>query len=126
MTDERTTAMRALQDAIDAENDLLRRGEYGAIGPNIARKAQALARLEQAVAAENGETDGEHRRLAASLHGAIEENRILLLQGMEVQTRIMGLIAGAARRTIEPNGYRAGGRPARSPDVPAMALSTRG
>ena len=40
-----------------------------------------------------------------------EENRLLLKRAMRVQSRVLDLVAKAARNTLQLNRYGAGGKP---------------
>ena len=133
MTGAQEDAVRALLAVLDRENDMLRALQYGALEHMTAEKRSALRALEQAPASDAVDVVADHdanairrrQALVLALRGTLGENRRLLKQGMEVQGRIMALIAGAARRGAAPAGYGAKGSPARQTTIAAVALVAR-
>ena len=121
MTPDRITAAAALADLLAAENNALQRLDFRAAVALLPAKDAAMAALTAAcvqpwppAAATVG------RRLLA----LAAENRALLERAITVQTRVVGIVAQAARQqtgqSYAPNGQRP--QPTRPP---ATTLSAR-
>jgi hypothetical protein len=94
-------AAEALGDIIAAENDALAALDLTAAAGFLARKGAGVDAL---AAAEPPEDTSAVRALAARLATLATRNQALLEHGIATQSRIIGLIADAAR-TTPARGY---------------------
>ncbi len=118
-------AAAALADVLARENAALQRLDFPAAVALVADKETALANL----AAHDGEMQqqpppAEAVTLGRHLHALAAENRTLLERAITVQTRIVGIIARAARPPIA-RSYAANGHHSQPRRTAAMALSAR-
>jgi hypothetical protein len=125
MTADRLRAAAALADVLARENAALQRLDFPAAVALLAGKEAALANLTAlGEAMQHQPLPAEAAPLGRQLHALARENRALLERAITVQTRIVGIIARAAR---PPGGrsYAANGQH-RQPRRPgAMALSAQ-
>jgi hypothetical protein len=113
MTTEAT--VQAITDLLARENQALERTDYAAAIALVPEKEALFARLA-AGAALTAAAGQRLLRLAA-------ENQSLLARAIEVQTRVLGIVARAAAQAAGP-GYAADGQHKR-PALFGMALSAR-
>ena len=102
-------AIRRLSDLLAEENAALETMDFARAGSLLAPKhdaADALAAAWRAADPGNVPTDQMH-----ALGRLAEENRQLLKRAMRVQSRVLDLVAKAARSAAS-SGYGAAGRPA--------------
>ncbi len=110
-------ARRALQSVLLRENAALRRTDFAAAAALLPEKTQAFELLQAATAA-------GPPVLGRVLQAIVQDNTKLLEQAVIVQTRVVELIARAARRSDETGSrYGAQGREAR--EGGALAFLTR-
>ncbi len=112
MTDDLLRTMTRLADTVAAENAALRALDL----PGAARllpEKQAVAALltaARAAAGAGAKPSPALRSAAARLRTLAEENRRLLERAIAVQTRVLGVLAGAARAANPAPRYgRTGG-----------------
>lgn len=115
-----TEARRTLQAVLQRENAALRRTDFPAAAALLPEKIRALQQWQSA----QPSLSSSPSVLGRVLQAVIEDNTKLLEQAVVVQTRVVELIARAARRGDEGGArYGAQGREAR--DGGALALLTR-
>ena len=112
-------AARQLALVLRAENDHLAAGAPDAAARLLPQKEAATAALKQV-----GPGAVIEARVAASLRDLAEENRTRLAQAIEVQGRILEMVARAARQAT-PGPVRYGARGGVRSGVGAMALALR-
>jgi hypothetical protein len=112
-------AARRLATVLRTENDLLRAGHAQAAADLLPQKQTATRDLQAALA--NNQPDPHW---ATILRDLAAENRTLLTQAMDVQSRILEMVARAARAAVpRPTRYGKTGAP-RTP-IGAMAMALR-
>jgi hypothetical protein len=125
MTANWLRAGAALADVLARENAALQRLDFPAAVALVADKEAALANL-----AAHGEEmqqqppPAEAVTLGRHLNALAAENRTLLERAITVQTRIVGIIARAARPPTA-RSYAANGQHSQPRRAAAMALSAR-
>ncbi len=127
MTQALTAATEQLADTLEAENAVLRALDLPAAGALLADKQAAAAALNQALAAAAGAGGPAHpalRTAALRLRELAEENRQLLERGIAVQSRVLGVLAQAARASSPAPRYGRLGAYAAGPAA-GWALSAR-
>lgn len=117
---------RRLYDVVVRENQALREVDFARAGLLLPQKQACI----DALSAARGEPLADQGLLAehvSLLDRALEENRVLLERAMQVQTRILGLLAQAARPESPGHvGYGARGAYSRSESTTdAMAIRQR-
>jgi hypothetical protein len=117
-------ASRQLAQVLRTENDLLRAGDADGAARLLPQKQRAAQALRDALPGSSPDAEW-----AGLLRALAEENRTLLHHAMDVQARILEMVARAARSAAPgPVGYGARGalRPgtARS-SIGAMAMALR-
>jgi hypothetical protein len=111
-------AARQLATVLRAENDFLRAGNTAAATALLAQKQAATQALQAALP---GNEPDPH--WASLLRDLAAENRSLLTQAMDVQSRILEMVARAARAAAPgPMRYGKTGTPRSSIGAMAMAL----
>lgn len=131
MTEDLASALRRLAEVLQAENDALIASDIPRATAMAEQKRQAVERFiaarteAQAGALRSAST--ELRELATRLPELAERNRQLLSRAIAVQTRVIGLIAGAAAQAQLAEGlrYTAGGAANRASAAQPVALSAR-
>ncbi len=116
------TAIARLADAVAAENAALRALDLPAAAALLAQKQTAAAAL--AAARAGAAPSPALRAAAARLQLLAEENRRLLERAIAVQTRVLGVLAGAARAANPAPRYGRSGAYAARPTA-GWALSAR-
>jgi hypothetical protein len=130
MTPELIAAAVSLAETLAAENAALTALDLPravSLIPEKQRASDAFA-AAQALARRGTEPHAEAARLAARLHDLAAENRRLLERAINVQSRVLGLVARAVpRATAHRNGtrYGANGNLSASRQAMAFALSAR-
>lgn len=118
------TATVRLAGALAAENAALRAMDLPAAAALLAEKQAATASFDAARRAMAPGQPGALREAAAHLVGQAEENRRLLERAIAVQTRVLGVLASAARTVNPAPRYgRSGGYA--PPSSTGWALSAR-
>lgn len=112
-------ASRQLAQLLRTENDLLNAGDAAAAARLLPEKQAATQALQAALP---GATPDPH--WAALLRDLANENRALLSHAMDVQGRILEMVARAARLAA-PGAVRYGNRGVKRQDMGAMALAMR-
>ncbi len=117
-------AAARLERVLAAENAALQAMDLDTLPALLLEKAAAASALEAASAAPAGATPGLQAQ-AERVRGLAAENRRLLARALDVQDRVLRLVAGAAREAGLRGAarYGAAGRP--RPDPAAVALLTR-
>ncbi len=115
-------ATAALAETLEAENDLLRALNYAAAAALLPRKQAASAAFD--AARQGARVPAGLRPAAERLQRATDDNRRLLQRAMAVQTRVLGILAGAAQRTQPAPRYGRGGAITAAPRT-AWALSSQ-
>lgn len=114
-----------LCNVLAAENHALAALDFARIGVFHDEKRAALVALEN-LAADAVDPDATRDPLLEDrLQGLVTENRRLLERAIMVQTRIMAVLASAARTAQAPVGYGSKGRPPPSGGTGAVALILR-
>lgn len=108
-----------LAQVLRAENDALAAGDSAAAVLLLAEKQLATAAFQAAIP--NSAID---RATAEWLRGLAAENRARLAQAIEIQGRILEMVAQAARRTA-PGLRRYGARGAVEQGTGAVAMTIR-
>jgi hypothetical protein len=109
------TTVQAIADLLDRENKALRRTDFAAAIALVPEK-EALFGLLSSGRTLTAAAGQRLLRLAA-------ENQALLARAIEVQTRVLGIVARAAAQAVKP-GYAADGQHKR-PGLGGMTLSAR-
>ena len=126
MTQELVTATEQLADALASENAALRRLDLPAAGQMLAEKQAATtnftAAQRRALAARPSTDVTALRSAALRLKTETEENRRLLERAIHVQTRVLGILASAARAADPAPRYARSGVYAKRP-TSSWALS---
>ena len=121
-------AATRLATILETENAALAALDFNQVAGFVNEKRAALEALN-AVSPSPGTspvaTDAAHQAVARRLQYATSENKRLLEQAITVQTRIMAVLAGAARQAQALPGYGATGHRARSVSTSAVALIVR-
>ena len=125
MTSRLHDAARRLCDVLEAENAALMRLDFGQVGAFQDDKRAALAALNGHAAEAADPTVAKDPVLGARLRSVAAENKRLLEQAIMVQTRIMAVLAGAARTAQAPIGYGSKGRRPSQGGANAVALVVR-
>ena len=112
-------AARRLATVLRAENDHLRAGNAEAATALLAQKQSATLALQAALPGNEADP-----RWAALLRDLAAENRALLSQAMEVQSRILEMVARAARAAV-PGPVRYGRTGSARSGIGAMAMALR-
>ena len=103
-------AIRRLSALLAEENAALEAMDFARAGGRLAAKHAAADALAAAWrAADPGLMIGEKMHDLGKL---AEDNRLLLKRAMRVQSRVLDLVAKAARSASQLNRYGAGGKPA--------------
>ena len=108
---------RQLARVLRAENEALRAHDAAAATSMLLAKQEALRVFQAAL--KHGVPD---TKLAAELRELSNDNAALLVEAMEVQGRIMEMVARAARQTA-PGSVRYGARGMARPSGEAMSLA---
>src|SRR4051812_18134383 len=124
MTDEKLQLAATLADVLEQENEALQRVDFVAAVALLPAKEAAIA----ALAAHADPIASPPPAPAAAAVGQrlmtlAADNRVLLERAIIVQTRIVSIIAKAARPPT-PRSYGAQGQQGAAPRAAAMALST--
>jgi hypothetical protein len=121
--DDLAAAAAELSGILRSENAALEAMDLLAAGAMLAAKERALARF---AAVAQGETALESLQAVADLRDLAERNRALLERGLQVQARLIGMLAQAAKELSarELPEYGASGA-ARARPMPAVALAAR-
>ncbi|HET6182057.1 MAG TPA: hypothetical protein VFA03_00515 [Acetobacteraceae bacterium] len=107
MNSSLAAAAEALLDILRSENAALARLDLA----GAAALGSAKERAAQAFTAALGDRAGLQAELGTRLVQEAARNRALLERGMDVQGRILAIVAGAARAAVAgAAGYGAGGR----------------
>lgn len=128
MSNELVLAARALGDVLLAENAALAAHDHAGATLLLAEKQRLIAAFDRACAATAPLPDGpardEARAVGLELQALAGRNVALLEQAMKVQSRVIGIVADAARQQVRATvpGYGRPGRqaPASRPDAYAM------
>ncbi|MBS7811095.1 hypothetical protein [Roseococcus pinisoli] len=132
MMDAVIAAGERLAEALRAENEALAALDLSRAAALATHKMQATDALAAATVAARsagsragGETRALAERIALALADLGRENRRLLETAIDLQSRVIETIAGAARPLSAPPGYGRSGarRPPHRP--PALATATR-
>ncbi len=117
-----------LAETLRQENTALAAQDFAAAAALLAQKRAAATAFEALAAARPpGLSAATIHETATRLEQLAAENRALLRQGMEIQTRVLGIIAeaiGAAGGPASP-GYGSSGRSAPRPNSGAVSLSAK-
>jgi hypothetical protein len=116
----------ALADTLARENAALAAMDLGGAARLLEEKQAALARF--AAAQETPPLDAAERALALQVGERLQvlaaENKRLLERALRAQTRVLGIVAGAAR-VATSDRYAASGTRAPARAAPAVVLSAR-
>ncbi len=123
MTDLLAATMR-LATALAAENAALQALDLTSAGAMLAEKTDAAAAFEAARKHAPPMGTPALRDAATRLMEQAAQNRLLLERAIGVQTRVLGVIAGAARSARPPSRYGRSGGYASRPTT-GWALSAR-
>lgn len=100
MSQDALDAARDLEDLLDRENGLLRANDFAAAGRLAERKEALMSRLNLAtIAAPAVLSDATFQAIGQRLRQLVQENRKLLQMAMQVQLRLVKLVATAPRTT---------------------------
>jgi len=125
MTTERMRAAASLADVLARENAALQRLDFAAAVALVADKEAALANLvSQGEAGSQQSLPPEAVSLGRQLQALAAENRTLLERAIIVQTRVVGIIARAARPP-SARSYAANGQHNQPRRAAAITLSAR-
>jgi hypothetical protein len=122
MTSTLAEAMGRLAGALAEENARLRAMDLAGAAAMLTAKQEAAAAFEAARAGRPAASTAL-REAARRLRAEVEENRRLLLRAIEVQKRVIGIVAGAGRPKPAGRYGRTGGYAA--PVAQGWALSAR-
>ena len=117
MTNELILAARALGQLLTAENVALAAHDHAAATALLDEKKRLIAAFDRALAGTVPLLDGpardEVRAVGLELQALAGRNVALLEQAMEVQARVIGIVADAARQQVRvaAPGYGRPGRP---------------
>lgn len=129
MTQELTDAAERVSRVLEEENAALAALEFHTVGTLVVEKRLAIEALQSfgvvGTKVRPGHEEPGLRQAALRLQARVSENKRLLERAITVQTRIMGVIASAARATQAPMGYGGQGRLRSSRSAGAMALVVR-
>lgn len=132
MMDAVIAAGERLAEALRAENEALAALDMTRAAAMATRKMQATDAFAAATAAATstraraeGETRAAAEKLALSLADLGRENRKLLETAIELQSRVIETIAGAAKPLAAAPGYGRGGHRRPPHQAPAIAMATR-
>ena len=132
MTPNIVELSRRLIEVVSRENRALQETDYRHVEVGLPEKQTCIqAMLEwwkdtQRRPRARSDEDASLIHNLAQLEGLLAENRLLLNHALEVQSRVMGLIAEAAREFAEvPAGYGARGAYASDPGTHAFAVCHR-
>ena len=121
-----------LEEALRAENEALARLDMtraASLATAKVRASDAFAAATTAAGRGGAPPEGEERRAAEGLAGALRdlsaENRRLLEQAIALQSRVIETIAGAAIPASRPTTYGGAGQRATARQAPALAVATR-
>jgi hypothetical protein len=112
-------ATRQLATVLRAENDHLRAHDGAAAAALLPAKQAAVQALQSAMASNQADP-----HWAGLLRDLADENRTLLSQAMEVQSRILEMVVRAARNA-SPGPLRYGKTGAARSSLGAMAMALR-
>ena len=126
MSTELIAATDRLVDALTQENAALTALDLPRAAGMLADKQRALEAFTTAqTAGLRTESRAEIEPLARRLQALAEQNRVLLERSIAVQSRVIGVIARAASRTVAAPCYGACGGIARAGRPAAFAYSAR-
>ena len=127
MTSPTLAAAARLAEVLTAENAALRALDAPAAAALLEDKLAAARNLAQAAAAGRpaAQQTPEAAGLALRLRDLAEENRRLLERAIQVQSRVLDMVARAARQGAAQSAGRYGASGAAAPDRGAMALFVR-
>ena len=113
MRNDLRQAAERLAAALDMENDMLISLDFSAVADLLQEKRAAMAGLH-ALMPDTAEfdldtNDPAARELAARLQSLAARNKHLLEHAIDIQNRIMAVLARAARQVQVPRGYGARG-----------------
>lgn len=117
MTNELILAAHALGEVLLAENAALAAHDHAAATALLGDKQRLIAAFDRALAGTVPLLDGpardEVRAVGLELQALAGRNVALLEQAMEVQARVIGIVADAARQQVRvaAPGYGRPGRP---------------
>ena len=124
MTQDLLGSIVRLASVLEAENAALAAMDLPAAAALVAEKREATTAFDTARVATPVTPSAALRDAAARLGSQAEDNRRLLERAMKVQTRVLGIIVGAARSSNPVQGYgRSGAYAARAGT--GWALSAR-
>lgn len=127
MTERLIAAAMALADVLARENAALAALDLRGAGALLAEKrdaAQAFADAQAGSGVVSPRQQASVARPADRLRVLVGENRQLLEHALEVQHRVIGIVARASQPLAPAPGYRASGHPADVRAAPC-ALSSR-
>lgn len=128
MNPNRLQASAALGDVLGQENAALKRLDFAAAAALLPAKESAIANLAACAGNEPAEAapppSPEDLSAARHLAALAAENRALLERAITVQTRVIGIIASAARQQTAPS-YAADGRRGPAARTGAVTLSAQ-
>ena len=130
MTNELLLAARALGEVLERENTALAAHDHAGATKLLDEKQRLIAAFDRARAATLPRLDGAARDEAQAVGQALQalagRNVALLEQAMEVQSRVIAIVADAARQQVRPaSGYGRPGRPAPASRPDAYAMVSR-
>ena len=126
MKDDVVQAATLLADVLSDENQALQRLDYSAAVALVPAKEAMMATLGKAVAHLHPvEHTPALTALGQRLRFLAAENQVLLERAIEVQTRIVRIVARAAMPSAESGRYTVDGGREQPSRVMALALSTR-
>jgi len=128
MTERLRTAAIRLADVLTRENAALAALELPRAAAMLAEKRTATQAFTDLSAAAHTVTADDRGRLAGpvrQLRALAAENKALLERALAVQSRIVGVVAGAIRAMPGPPRYRSTGEMAAAARPVAFTLSAR-
>ena len=125
MTSGLHDAAHRLCAVLEAENTALTRTDFAQVGAFQDEKRAALIALNGLATEAADPTVAKDPALGVRLQSLAAENKRLLEQAIMVQTRVMAVLAGAARSAQAPIGYGSKGRPPLRNGAGAVALIMR-
>lgn len=124
-----TEAANRLAVLLESENEALRRGEAHDVGAATREKQEAAeavaALLGGSPRAGDPQNGNEARATVTRLRVAAAENQKLLARALEVQERLIGIVASAGMRARAMPRYGANGNLATSRVTSSFALSAQ-